>query len=84
MLDPTRVFLATGSSFSVGLRHGVACALSCLVSKVPPRPGPETWPHILEAAEKMATSARAETSRAYGKAEATRLLVGHVVDLLRP
>ena len=31
----------------------------------------------------MATSARAGTSRAYREAEATRLLVGHVVDLLR-
>ena len=53
------------------------------MSKVPPRPGADTWPQVLEAAERLATSARAGTSRAYREAEATRLLVGHVVDLLR-
>ena len=83
MLDLTRVFLATGSSCAVGSRHMVTWALGWLASKVPPSLGFDTWPQVLEAAERMGTSARAGTSRAYREAEVTRLLVGQVGDLLR-
>ena len=83
MLDLTQVFLATGSSCAVGSRHQVAFTLGCLVSKVSLHPVSDTGPQVLEPTKRMATSARAGTSRAYCEVEATRLLVGHDVDLLR-
>ena len=82
VLDLSRVFLETGSSCAVGSRHEIACALGWVATRVPPRPGAESWPMALEAAEKKATTVRAGESRAYREVEATRILVYHVLDLL--
>ena len=82
VLDLSRVFLETGSSCAVGSRHKNACALGWVATRVPPRPGAESWPMALEAADKKVTTVRVGASRAYREVEATRILVYHVLDLL--
>ena len=83
MLDLTRVFLETSNSCALSWRHQVACALGWVARKVPPPPGADTRPQVWAAAEKMATTVRTGTSRAYREQEATRLMAGYILDLLR-
>lgn len=49
---------------------------------VPPRPGADTWPHVLAAAELMLTTVCAGTYRACREQDATRLRAGYILDLL--
>ena len=66
VLDVSRVFLETGSSCAVGSRYEIACAMDWVATKVPPRPGAETSPMVLEAAEeKQPPFGRVPRARGY-------------------
>ena len=82
VLGLERVILATGGSCAAGSHSQVSCALGWVAMRFSPRPGADTWPQVLEAAEKRATSSRGGASRAYREVEATRLMVRHILDLL--
>ena len=62
VLDLSRVFIETGCSCSVVSRYEIACALGWVATKVPPRPGAESWPMAFETAE-HATTVQAGASR---------------------
>ena len=63
VLDLSRVFIETGCSCSVVSRYEIACALGWVATKVPPRPGAESWPMAFETAEQHATTVQAGASR---------------------
>ena len=63
VLDLARVFLETGNRCAIGSRHHIACVLGWVATKVPPRPGAETWPRVFGGLDKTKTTSRLLRSR---------------------
>ena len=84
VLDLSCAFVEFGSWCPAGSGHEIACALGWVASKLPPRPGAESWPVGLEAAERKATRVRAGASWAHREVESTRILVYNVLNFLLP
>ena len=83
VLDLSRVCLQAGSRCAVDSRYEIASSLGWFATKVLPRPGAETWPMALEAADNKATTIRGGAPRVYRDLDATRISVYPVLDLLR-